>query len=390
MLDPSAFTPPYDHHLCRGLASVGCDLTLYTTRADYHLWDSDMPYDRVEYFYRYTDALYRDCDGPPGRTAVKGLEHIIDMTRFVREAQVRDPDMIHVQWAPVPIIDRWFLRALNRIAPLVFTVHDTTPFHGASTSRIQLLGTDAVYDVADHLIVHTEVSRDELVDRGVSPDNISVIPHGILEYPTETAADSGYIQSGGDDGDKDRTILFFGTIKPYKNVDTLLEAFASLPSETRATTELHVAGNPKMDVEPLRRRAAELDIQSSVRWDLRFVPDAEVPALFDAADLVVFPYDDIDQSGSLLTAVQYETPIVATDIAGFAEVLTDGEHGFLIQPDAPAALGDAMYRVLTDPELAEQMGEKVTELAESIPTWEAIAHTTCEVYEMLSSDLLES
>lgn len=390
MLDPSAFTPPYDHHLCHGLTKVGCDLTLYTTRSDYHLWDGDTPYDRVKYFYRHTDALYRHRDGLPGRTAVKGLEHLVDMTRLLREARARDPDVVHVQWAPVPVVDQWFLRALAQIAPLVFTVHDTTPFHGASTSRLQLLGADAVYDAASQLIVHTEVSRDELVNRGVSPADISVIPHGILEYPTETAAGSRNGENGGDNGDADRTILFFGTIKPYKNVDTLLEAFASLPSGTRATTELHVAGNPKMDIEPLRRRAADLGIQSSVRWDLRFVPDAEVPALFDAADLVVFPYDDIDQSGSLLTAVQYETPIVATDIAGFAEVLTDGKHGFLVPPDAPAALADAMHRVVTDPELAEKMGEKIGELVESIPTWEAIAYSTREVYDVVSNDPLDS
>ncbi|MCF2164673.1 MULTISPECIES: glycosyltransferase family 4 protein [Halobacterium] len=390
MIDPSAFTPPYDHHLCRGLTTVGCDLTLYSTRADYYLWDGDTPYDRVEYFYRHTDALYRDRDGMPGRAAVKGLEHLVDMTRFVRKARACDPDVVHVQWAPVPVVDRWFFRALAQIAPLVFTVHDTTPFHDASTSVLQLLDADVVYDEADQLIVHTEGSRDELVDQGISPDDISVIPHGVLEYPDETAASGRNERSAGANEDDSQTILFFGTIKPYKRIDVLLEAFALLPSETRATTELLVAGNPKMDVEPLHRQAADLGIQSSVRWDLRFVPDPEVPVLFDAADLVVFPYDDIDQSGSLLTAVQYETPIVATRIAGFAEVLTDGEHGFLVPPDSPSALADAMDRVVTDPELAEQMSKNVGDLVESIPSWKSIAHSTRGVYESLCFDLADN
>lgn len=379
MLDPSAFTPPYDHHLCRGLATVGCDLALYTTRSDYHEWNGDTRYERIEYFYGHTNALYGGREELPGRTAVKGLEHVADMTRFVREARSLDPDVVHVQWAPVPVVDRWFLRALARVAPLVFTVHDTTPFHGASTSRLQLLAAEGVYEPCDRLIVHTETSRDELADRGVSAADVAVVPHGILEYPNATAVDGGD-DGSSDDGGEDRTILFFGTIKPYKNVDTLLEAFATLPAETRATTDLHVAGNPKMDVEPLRRRAGELGIQSSVRWDLRFVPDTEVSDLFSAADLVVFPYDDIDQSGALLTALQYEVPIVATDVAGFAEVLTDGDHGFLVAPNDAAELSEAIHRVLTDPDLATRMSENVGDLADSIPSWTEIADRTREVY----------
>ena len=373
MLDPSAFTPPYDHHLCEGLATVGCDLSLYTTRSDFNEWDNDTTYDQIEFFYRRTNALYKNRDRLPGRIAVKGLEHVADMMRFVREVQSLDPDVVHVQWAPVPVVDRWFFSSLAKVAPLVFTVHDTTPFHGASTSRLQLLGGDAIYEPFDHLIVHTESSKNELIGQGISPDDVSIVPHGILEYP-------GAATDAGKSGDN-RTILFFGTIKPYKNIDTLLEAFAALPTEARETTDLHIAGTAKMDIEPLRDRAAELGIDSSVRWDLRFVPDAEVPTLFGAADLVVFPYDDIDQSGALLTALQYETPIVATDIAGFAEVLTDGKHGFLIPPDAPTELANAMDRVLTDPDLASRMSENIGDLTDAIPSWIEIADRTSNVYQ---------
>ncbi|WP_175542273.1 glycosyltransferase family 4 protein [Natrinema hispanicum] len=377
MLDPSAFTPPYDHHLCRGLSTVGCDLTLYTTRSDYHLWDGERAYDWIEYFYRATNTLYSDRDGLPGRTAVKGIEHVIDMTRFIRKAWSLDPDVIHIQWTPVPVVDQWFLQALARVAPLVFTVHNTTPFHGASTSRIQLLGADTIHETADHLIVHTETSRDELINRGIPATKISVVPHGILEYPSATAAD------GKADADN-QTILFFGTIKPYKNIDTLLEAYAALPAETRDTTDLHIAGYPKMDAKLLQRWARDLGIESSVRWDLRFVPDSEVSALFDTADVIAFPYDDVDQSGALLTALQYETPIVATDIAGFAEVLTDGEHGFLVPPNDAVALADALDNVLADPELLACMRENISDLAESIPSWTEIAAKTQDVYRSVT------
>ncbi|WP_192918617.1 glycosyltransferase [Salinigranum salinum] len=381
MLDPSAFTPPYDHHLCTGLAAVGCDLTLLTTDADYFLWDDKTAYDRVEYFYGHTNGLYAGHDSLPGRTAVKGVEHVLDMARVLREIRSRDPDVVHFQWLPLPVVDRVYLRALARVAPLVFTVHDTTPFHGASTSRLQLLGARSVYDAFDRLIVHTRTSRDELVRQGVLASDVSVIPHGILEYPEPTAPASG---GGVEEEDGVDEVLFFGTIKPYKNVDTLLEAFASLPPETREGTVLRIAGNPKVDVAPLKGLADSLGIASAVRWDLRFVPDVEVPELFAGADLVAFPYDDIDQSGALLTALQYEKPVLATDISGFAEVLTDGEHGFLVPPNDADALAGAMDRILSDPDLSARMSERVGDLAESIPTWTAIAAQTREVYRTVA------
>jgi glycosyltransferase involved in cell wall biosynthesis len=307
-----------------------------------------------------------------GRTAIKGVEHIVDMALFIRKIRAMEPDVIHFQWLPIPALDMLYLWALRRVAPLALTVHDTTPFRGASTSPIQYLGSESVYDMFDQLIVHTRISRDELVARGVPPSKISIIPHGILQYPS---------QASENETDNPRTILFFGTIKPYKNIETLLEAYAKLPAETCEKVELRIAGNPQMDVRPLRERATTLGIQSSVHWDFRFVPDAEVPRLFSDADLIVFPYDDIDQSGALLTALQYETPIVATDIAGFASVLTDGEHGYLVPPNDSVALSDAMNRILSNPQLAAQMSESIGNLVESIPSWVEIARRTREVYE---------
>jgi len=375
MVDPSAFTPPYDHHLCAGLANIGHDVRLFTTDSDYFLWDENTLYQRIDYFYDRTNALYSGREVSFGRTAIKGAEHIIDMGRFVREIQRMSPDLVHFQWLPLPIVDKQYLRALRRIAPLVFTVHDTTPFRGASTSRLQFLGAKSIYDFFDQLIVHTEKSRDELTEQGASPTETTIVPHGILEYPPS---------SGDDQTSETRTILFFGTIKPYKNVETLLEAYAALPADTRETVDLHIAGNPKMDVQPLRERATALGITPSVRWDLRFVPDAEIPDLFSAADLIVFPYDDIDQSGALLTALQYETPIVATNIAGFASVLTDGKHGYLVPPDDSTELSKAMDRILSDSQLATRMSENVRDLTDSIPSWVEIARRTENVYRTVA------
>lgn len=374
MLDPSAFTPPYDHHLCKGLAERGVDVTLLTTEFEYFGWDDSTPYEKEDYFYNLTKRVYSETDSSRSKTMLKGAEHLFDVTRLTRRVRSLDPDVIHVQWLPLPIVDSYWVKKLREIAPVVFTVHDSNPFHGASSSRLQLWGTQRLLRQFDHLIAHTEFTKESLLERGIAESDVSIVPHGVLEYPepereTDTTDTS------------EQRILFFGTIKPYKGVDTLLRAFAELPESRRSETTLSIVGKPQMPMEPLRELQAELDIGGSVEWDLRFVPDTEIPSVFSSADLVVFPYREIDQSGALMSALPFGKPIVATNVGGFSEVLTDGEHGFLADPEDHEQLAEAMERVLSNPDDADRFGDAVKRLAETTYSWEQIAKQTIETYE---------
>ena len=88
-------------------------------------------------------------------------------------------------------------------------------------------------------------------------------------------------------------MLCFGLMRPYKGIDLLLDAWRDIDD-----AELWIAGMPKFDISPLRRAAP-----ANVRFVTRFVGDAELPAYFQRADLVVLPYREIDQSGVLFTAL---------------------------------------------------------------------------------------
>ncbi len=137
-----------------------------------------------------------------------------------------------------------------------------------------------------------------------------------------------------------------------------------------------------MDIGPLRQLADELGVGRQVIWDLRFIEDAEIPVLFEQADVVVFPYKGIDQSGALMTAVHYGTPIVATRVGGFREILQDGTHAYLASPEDPIEFAHAMEKVLCDPDVASRMRKAVQSLAEETPTWDEIGQQTMKVYEI--------
>ena len=129
-------------------------------------------------------------------------------------------------------------------------------------------------------------------------------------------------------------ILFFGLLRPYKGLDTLLEAFAEIEG-----AELWIVGNPRMDLEPLRAAAARA--RGPVRFVTRFVEDAEIPAILRRADLLVLPYRDAEQSGVLYAGLAFGKPMVLSDVGGFPEVAAHGAAR-LVAPEDPPALAAAL------------------------------------------------
>lgn len=377
IVDPSGFTPPYDHCLAAALARQGCQVVLVTTRVPPGPWAQDTTYERWEHFYRIASRLTKTKI----RTYLKGCEHPFDMERLLRRLRRWKPEVIHFQWVPFPPVDGFFLRRFRKIAPLVLTVHDTKPFHGAPSSWFQMVGLASALKRFDHYVVHTHYSKEALMRELVLPEHrVSVIPHGVFTYYRELVSGLGGSGQAPQLAGKKR-VLFFGVLKPYKGVDILLEAFARLPEPVAKETVLQIVGYPKMPVEPLRFLARRLGIEHRVFWDLRFVEEMEVAAYFSQTDAVVLPYRRIDQSGVLMIALAFGKPIVASRVGGFAEIIGDGVHGFLVDPEDVESLARALARVLEADELRAQMASAVERLAGGELSWNNIATQTVRLYQ---------
>jgi glycosyltransferase involved in cell wall biosynthesis len=369
IIDPSLFTIPYDGALCDALARQGCEVAFYGRPLRTHeSLVGATPMRR--HFYRLSERLYGRVPVDIGRIA-KGVEHVSDMLRLRRQAASKRFDVVHFQWAPLPVLDKRLIPPFRRTAPVVMTVHDTTPFNGSANNRLQKIDSLSIFAAFDHLIVHTETGKAQLVARGLPESRVSVIPHGVLSM-TPVAAPT--IEGG------EKTILLFGKLKPYKGLDLLIEAFGRLPEALRARARLKIVGEPFMDVEPLRSRAAELDIADRIDWDPRYVPDSEIGGLLASANVLVFPYREIDVSGVLMACFPYAKPIVATRIGGFAKLIEDGVSGRLVAPEDPEGLAAALGEVLSDPEKAARYGAAAQALVARVPSWDEIARRTIAVY----------
>jgi len=101
---------------------------------------------------------------------------------------------------------------------------------------------------------------------------------------------------------------------------------------------------------------AELGSGERVRLIDRYVPNEDVEMYFKACDLVVLPYLTATQSGVVQTAFSFGKPVVVTRVGGLPDVVTDGETGYVVPPDDPAALAAAMERFF-----AEDAGERMRE-----------------------------
>ncbi len=164
------------------------------------------------------------------------------------------------------------------------------------------------------------------------------------------------------------SLLFFGNVRVYKGLDTLLQAVARLPQDFEY--RLVVAGEFFIDPRPIRRLARRLGVDGRISWIGRYIPNPEVPRLFRQADLVVLPYKAASQSGIVPLAYHFDVPVVATDVGGLSEVVLPGRTGYLTPPEDPQALADAIVRYFQEGE-GEDFRQQIRAFRRQL-SWEAV------------------
>jgi glycosyltransferase involved in cell wall biosynthesis len=360
VVDPPAFTPPYDRALCAALAAAGAEVELITSRFEYGPAPAADGYEVTELFYPRSTARGLEATG---RRGLRLAEHVPGMRRLRTHAA--EADVVHLQWLSIPDLDRFLLPG----RPRVFTVHYPLPDSARARKRQRRL-----LSRMDALIAHSGYGAAELRELVADPTRVHAIPHGAFTHLTRQPEERPLpAELAGVEGP---VVLCFGLVRPYKGVDVLLEAFAQVSG-----AELWVVGMPRMDLAPLRRLAERCS--GTVRFVDRFITDPEIPAYFRRADLVVLPYRRIEQSGVLYTALAFGNAIVASAIGGFAEVGERDGAVRLVPPGDPAALAEALTDLLGDADARAELAAAAAAAAAGTYSWDAIARRTIDVYRPL-------
>jgi glycosyltransferase involved in cell wall biosynthesis len=122
-----------------------------------------------------------------------------------------------------------------------------------------------------------------------------------------------------------------------------------------------------------------------VRFVDRYVSDAELPAFFRRADLLVLPHLNVDMSGVLFAGLAFGKAMVLSDVGGFHELVEDHGAGVLVPPGDTGALAGAISRLLADPAERRRLEELAAEAAAGPFSWDRIAAETASLYEQVRS-----
>lgn len=177
--------------------------------------------------------------------------------------------------------------------------------------------------------------------------------------------------------------MFFGYIRDYKGLDLLLDAWAELMNHGKLENHrLIVAGEYYSGKERYAEQIARLGIGDKLVMMDRYIADREVAQLFSAVDLVVQPYRHATQSGVTQVAYWFDVPMVVTDVGGLREIVSDGEVGYVTEPD-PKAIATAIDRFYCEEKSAE-FRANILRFRERF-TWQRMADNFIELFRKVSA-----
>ena len=136
-------------------------------------------------------------------------------------------------------------------------------------------------------------------------------------------------------------LLFFGYVRKYKGLDTLIEAMPAIVEKNPAA-RLLIVGEFYDSPEKYYKLIETLGMKDYVNVVQRFVPNEEVGKYYLLSDLVILPYREATQSGVLNISYGFSKPVVVTDVGGLSEDVVEGKTGFVIKPDNPSAISDVV------------------------------------------------
>ena len=141
----------------------------------------------------------------------------------------------------------------------------------------------------------------------------------------------------------EKVLLFFGFVRKYKGLDYLIKAMPEIKKKL-SNVKLLVVGDFGDDKEDYIKLINDGDVADQIEIHDGYIPDKEVEKFFAASDVVVLPYVSATQSGIVQIAYGFDKPVIATNVGGLPDVVTDGKTGYLVEAENPEKLAEAVCK----------------------------------------------
>lgn len=300
--------------------------------------------------------------------------------------------IVHFQWLDrFFFADRILLPLIGRIFghKLVLTVHNVNARkRDNNDSLYNRLTLSAVYVLCNHLIVHTEKSKAELMnDFGISPEKISVIKHGMNNKVLQKGISQSEARAILGISDNKKVVLFFGNIDYYKGLDILIESLDYLEKPLRKEIVLLIAGNFKNGdyMQSIREMIKKSESGSRIVADIQYIEDDCIEQYFMAADCIILPYREIYQSGVLFMAYTFGLPALATKVGNFENDIIEGKTGFLIENTDPTIIAESIQDYFESSLYHSLPGirAEIKEWSHEQFSWQKIGEETYRLYQKI-------
>jgi glycosyltransferase involved in cell wall biosynthesis len=291
-----------------------------------------------------------------------------------QDALVGDADVFHATDHLLP--------SLHRVAS-VFSLHDltflTTDTHTTLNKLFLRLSMGRFLARADAIVVPSEATKTDALRYFRLPmEKLHVIPYGVDQR--FFGVDDGAVQVVRQRYRlPDAFVLSVGTIEPRKNLSRLLDTYLQLRAQG-ITMPLVLVGRKGWRSQEFLKRLEAAQLGQAVRL-LGFVDDADLPALYAAATVFVYPSLYEGFGFPVLEAMAAGTPIVSSNAASLPEVV--GDAGLLVSPYDIDGLAEAIKNIISRSDIRVPLGEAGRRQAQQF-TWSATARATLRVYEAIA------
>jgi glycosyltransferase involved in cell wall biosynthesis len=303
-----------------------------------------------------------------------------------------EPKIFHILWNnKFELLDRILLTLYYKLMGkyLVLTAHNVNIRSRDGTDNwLNRWSLRVQYQLVDHIFVHTRKMKTVLIASfGIAEDKVSVIPFGINNTVPNTNITSAEAKRILGIDDRDKTILCYGQIAPYKGLDYVIAALAQLLKGDR-TYRLIIAGKPKWNEtywRHIKQLIGDNDIQDRVIERIEHVPDEETELYFKAAGVLVLSYTEVFQSGVLFLGYSFGLPAIVADVGSLKEEIVEDETGFAFKPRDSSDLASKLDNYFRS-ELFHRLESRRAQIkgyANEQYSWSKVVAITTAVYSKL-------
>ena len=276
----------------------------------------------------------------------------------------------------------YYLMPYRTALPTILTFYDVIPLRFPQTvpARARLffrLAATLALRASNHVVAISNAARCDLISCfRVPASKVSVTPLAAsARYRPQPANEVGRVRQSYHL--PDQFLLYLGINKPHKNLPALIDAYARIASPH--APPLVIAGAWDNRYSQARERAARLQLADAVRF-LGPVNELDLPALYSAATLFVFPSLYEGFGLPVLEAMACGTPVACSNTPGLAEVA--GDAALLFDPLSVTEIRNAMTELIEDSRQRARRAEQGLARA-ALYSWQATAEATLRCYRQL-------